>query len=195
MMFVLDFLESILKLGLPMAGLSWFLFSRLYNSGDVDRDADRKAIKSQVKSMRAAFKARKKSKQEKKIKTGKSRAEIVYDKWMWFGSGFYGLAALWTFVIIEIADILNFIFNNPGWAVLFGDGLVSLLVNVLLNQIQNILAAFIWFSYWDVDSIWVLVLIAYAGYWVGVEVARREAELPVADWIEKIRLFLKSLSS
>lgn len=194
MLFFLDLLESILKLGLPMAGLSWFLFAQLYSSGEMARDADRKAIKSQVKSLRAAFKARKKTKEAKKSKTSKSKAEIVHDKWMWFGSGFYGLAALWTFVIIELADIFNFIFNFPGWAVLFADGVINLLVNMFANQIENIVSAFVWFGYWDAYSIWIWVLIAYAGYWIGVEVARRESEIPVAGWIEKIRLFLKTLN-
>lgn len=191
MSFLFDLLQSIVKLGLPMVLLSWFLFTQLYDKGDVDRGADRKAIKSTVKSLRAVFKARSKA---KSVPPNKSHAEIVYDKWMWFGSGFYGLAALWTFVIIEVTDVFNFIVNNPGWAVLLEDGVVSLLVNVLINQLQNLLAAFVWFSFWDADSILLWVLIAYAGYWVGVEMARREAEIPVADWLGKIRLFFKSLN-
>lgn len=191
-MLILDLLESILKLGLPMAGLSWFLFFQLYHSGHVDRGADRKAIKSQVKALRAGFKARAKTKVRDEVSSRK-KADIVYDKWMWFGSGFYGLAALWTFVIIEITEIFNFIFGFPGWAVLFSDGVISLVVDLLINQIQNLVTAFVWFSFWDADSIWLWVLMAWLGYWVGVEAARRESEIPVAGWIEKLRVFFNTL--
>ena len=196
MLILLNLLESIIKLGLPMAGLSWFLFARMYNSGDVHRDADRKAIKSQLQSVRTKFKADKKVKVKDDTNAkAKLKSDIVFDKWMWFGSGFYGLAALWTFVIIEITDVFNFIFNNPGWAVLLADGVVSLVFDVLANQISNIVSAFVWFSFWDVGSIWLLVLIAYAGYWLGIEAARRETEFPVASWKEKLREFLQSLKS
>lgn len=81
-----------------MAMLSWFLFAQLYDSGDMDRDADRKAIKSKLKS----------------VKTNKSSGECIHESWMKFGSGFYGLAALWTFVAIEATDLFNFVFNFLG---------------------------------------------------------------------------------
>ena len=68
---------------------------------------------------------------------------------------------------------------------------MSLIVEALMNQLQNFLSAFIWFSYWDVDSIVVLMLTAYAGYWLGIEVARRQSLMPIVPWIEKIRLLLK----
>ncbi len=187
MSFLLDLLQSIVKLGLPLAMLSWFLFAQLYAGGDVDREADRKAIKSRIKTLRTVFKTR------NKAKSAKSNSERVYENWMKFGSGFYGLAALWTFVVIEVADVFNFIVNNPGWAVLFEDGVVSLLVNVLINQLQNLISAFVWFGFWDADSVMLWVLIAYASYWIGVELARREAEIPVATWFDKVRVFFKSL--
>jgi len=191
---VIDILLAILKLGLPLAGLSWFLFSQIYNNGDMDREADRKAINSHLKSLKASYKNKKKVKEkenEKDKDKGKANINMVQDKWMRFGGGFYGLAALWTFVIVEISDIFNFIVHNPGWAALFGDGLINLLIEVLVNQLQNFIAAFIWFSYWDADSIPLLVLVAYAGYWLGVELARRQYVTAVMPWIEKIRLWLK----
>jgi len=175
-----DIFLSIFKLGLPLAVLSWFLFFRIYNSGDMDREADRKAIKNHIKSLKATYKSNKKHK-----------INIVQDKWMRFGGGFYGLAALWTFLVIEITDAYNFTFHNPGTDVLFGDGMVSLIFEALSNQLENFISAFVWFGYWEVDSIVVLMLTAYAGYWLGIEVARRQSLLPIVPWIEKLRLLLK----
>jgi len=175
-----DIFLSIIKLGLPVSVLSWIVFFQIYNRGDIDRTADRKAINSHIKALRATYKSKKKHK-----------INIVQDKWMRFGGGFYGLAALWTFLIIELTDAFNFIFHNPGTDALFGDGAASLLFEALSNQLENFISAFVWFSYWNVDSIVVLVLTAYAGYWLGIEVARRQSLTPVVPWIDKIRLLLK----
>ena len=182
-MLILDLLEALVKLGLPLAGLSWFLFSQLYDAGDIDRNANRKVVKSQVRSLRAVFKRRDKRKDERKDERKENRGNnMVYDRWMWFGSGFYGLAGLWTFLVIEVLDLFNFVFHFPGLEQLFSDGLFSLVMDVVGNQIGNVVSAFVWFGYWDIDSTLLLVLIAYLGYWAGVELARRETKLPVKPW-------------
>ncbi|MDP6413473.1 MAG: hypothetical protein QGG54_00280 [Gammaproteobacteria bacterium] len=106
---------------------------------------------------------------------------------MWFGSGFYGLAGLWTFAVIEIGQFFGFIFNFPGFSVLFGDGLIAFLVDLGLNQLSNVIQAFVWFSYWPSDSIIIWILVAYLGYWVGVELARRHVELPIDDWLQTVQ--------
>jgi len=112
----------------------------------------------------------------------------VYDKWMWFGSGFYGLAGLWTFAAIEISQFFGFIFNFPDFSVLFGDGLIAFLIELGLNQLGNVIQAFVWFSYWPSDSMLIWILVAYLGYWAGVELARRHVEFPIDDdWLQKIQ--------
>ena len=178
----IDLLMATFVLGLPMVGLSWFLFAQLYSSGDMDRTADRKAIKTRMKALKTSFKSKPKLKQGEK-----RQSNPVYDKWMWFGGGFYGLAALWTFVVIEISELFNFIVHNPGREALFGNGLVSLLVDLLINQFQNMISALVWFGYWNANSVLVWVLVAYAGYWIGVEMARREIRIPVTTLIQKVR--------
>ena len=32
---------------------------------------------------------------------------------------------------------------------LFGDGLIAFLFNLAMNQLSNLISAFVWFSYWD----------------------------------------------
>jgi hypothetical protein len=173
----LDLLQAIILLGVPMVALSWFLFSWLFSSGEIDRDDDHKVISTRLKKLKKSV-AKKES----------QNTNYVYDKWMWFGSGFYGLAGLWTFAVIEIAQFFGFIFNFPGWAVLFEDGLIGFAVNLLINQLGNVISAFVWFSYWPADSIIIWVLIAYLGYWSGVEMARRNMQLPVDTWLQKLQI-------
>jgi hypothetical protein len=107
--------------------------------------------------------------------------------WSSFGGGFYGLAALWTFVIIEIRDAINFIFYFPGLDALFEDGLISLLVGVIVNQFTNAISALVWFNYWPAESVLVWVIAAYLGYWTGLELAKRGYLLSLEKGIDLIR--------
>lgn len=174
---ILDLIEALIKLGIPMVVLSWFIFSWLYSEGEIDREANRKAISARIKKMKKSF--------EKKEE---SKPNYVYDKWMWFGSGFYGLAGLWSFAVIEISDMFGFVFNFPGLAVMFEDGFIGFLIALALNQVGNIITAFVWFSYWPAESTLMWVLVAYIGYWAGVEMARRGMELPIEEWLEKLSI-------
>ena len=96
---------------------------------------------------------------------------------MYFGSGFYGLAVLWTLLVIEVLEGLKFVFNFPGFEALFGDGLIPFFVELGMNQLGNLISAFVWFGYWD-GSVFIWVPVAYAGYWLGIEAARRGLKLP-----------------
>lgn len=161
-------LEAVFKLGVPIVVLSWLLFSWLYREGKLEIKADRKATAGSLKEMKKASKQK-----------GVGGQNYIYDKWMWFGSGFYGLAALWTFLVMELADIFNLFFNFPGFASLLEGGLVNVIIRVLLYQLQNILSAFLWFNYWSEGSPFIWLVVAYFGYLGGIELAKRfNIELP-----------------
>ncbi|MEX2470299.1 MAG: hypothetical protein WD396_11130 [Pseudohongiellaceae bacterium] len=175
---LLDLFMAALLLGLPMVVLSWFLFLWLFASGEVSPEGDRKAITSELK------KARKKIAQKER-----SNAHYVYDKWMWFGSGFYGLAGLWTFAVIEIMQLFGFLLDFPGWSRLLENGLPSFIIEFLVNQLVNLLQGLVWFSWWPAESILLWLLVAYLGYWSGVELARRRVAPPraaVKQWGQRL---------
>lgn len=173
-MIVLEFIEAVLWLGLPMCALSWFLFSWLYNSGDVDRKADQKSTKAQLKSLGKTFK-------KEKNASDQSQAAYVYRRWAAFGGGFYGLAALWTFVVIEVSQTIRFVLRFPGFAELFKDGFVNFAVELITNQIGNLVSAFVWFAYWPSETMILWVLVAYFGYRLGMEFAKRGKQLDVDE--------------
>ena len=178
----LTFLEATIKLGIPMIVLSWIIFTWLYGGGDLDRKANRKSIGLQVKSMKKSF---------KKKKDG-GTANYMVEKWMWFGSGFYGLAGLWTFAVIEIIDIVRVILNPSLILESFEDGIVSAVVDIAINQFTNLITAFVWFGYWADGGVIIWVLVAYVGYWIGVEVARRGEDLPIEGFLRKLRSMIPS---
>ena len=178
----LTFLEATIKLGFPMVVLSWIIFTWLYGGGDLDRKGDRKSINAEVKKMKKSF---------KKKKDG-GTSNYMVEKWMWFGSGFYGLAGLWTFAVIEIADVLRIIASPSLILESFDNGLVSAAVNLVVNQFSNLVKAFVWFSYWSNGGVIVWLLVAYAGYWIGVEMARRGEDLPIEGVLRKLRSLIPS---
>ncbi len=173
---ILTFLEASLKLGIPMVFLSWSIFTWLYGSEKISREADRKSTAVQLRAMKKSF----------KNKTG-GKTSYVVDKWMWFGGGFYGLAGLWTFFVIEVSDIFRVIINPSSVYAAMSGGFVSFIVDVLLNQLGNLITAFIWFSYWNDDNVVVCLLVAYFGYWLGIELAKRGHDVPIQKWLQKIK--------
>jgi hypothetical protein len=174
MMAVADLVRSLLLLGIPVGILSWLLFDQLYTAGKIDRDADQRTIRSDLKQIRKDSK----SNNEKRTTV----ANFFQRRWMKFGGGFYGVAALWTFVAIEAGDLFQFITNFPGLAALFADGIIQFLVNIFVNQIQNFVQAMVWFIWWsdEGNSIVPWLLNAYVGYLAGVNLARLISPISLA---------------
>ena len=136
----------------------------------LDINADRKTTAADLKQAKKAFKKDK----------GKSQ-NYLYGKWLWFGSGFYGLAALWTFIVVEFKDLFNFVFAFPGFEALFGDGLVSFLIAAILNQIGNLGTAFTWFRFWPDNTVLIWIAFAYLGYIAGIQIAKRSQNVTLLD--------------
>lgn len=170
----LDLFWACLLLGLPLTAFSWLVFAWLFTNMEVDRKADGKTLNASLKKLR---------KKTAKQAGPRSRAEFVYDKWMWFGGGFYGLAGVWTFAVIEIRQMVGFAFDFASWGELMDDGFVSFLIEFVLNQLVNMLQGLIWFSYWPAESTLLWILVAYLGYLVGIELARRSVVLPLPGWM------------
>ena len=162
---ILEILEAALKLGLPVACLSWFILRQLYARGELNRSDDSKTVAENLKQIRKSRKQR----------TTLS-FDIVQAKWMQFGGGFYGCAALWTFLMIELQELIDLFSNFPGFATLIDNGLIDLIVSLLVNQFTNFITAILWFSYWGdgggAIAIWMAT--AYLSYLSGMTAARQD---------------------
>lgn len=165
---ILDALEAIIKLGLPMMGASWIAFKWLQDSGEITSDANSRDFEFRVKKTKKLSKT-----------TGNKHARFLFNKWARFGSGFYGLAGFWTFIVIEVTDLMNFFLEN-GFSNFARDGLINLIVDLLINQLSTFITALLWFSYWPgpSESILLWVIVAFLGYRVGIELARGRLKFP-----------------
>lgn len=181
-----ELFDACFKLGLPLAVLSWFLFSWLHREGKVDISGKPKDIEAEIKQLKQARKKDKTPLKERlrnaffksqSMHNGdkqKHNTEVLLDRWMWFGSGFYGLAAVWTLAVVEVMDLINFLRSFAGFAELFDSGVVALLTSFAVNQFTNIYSAFAWFTYWTQHAIGLWILVAYIGYTIGMKIAMRQ---------------------
>ncbi len=104
------------------------------------------------------------------------KLDPVLGKWFAFGGGFYGLVALYTWLLIEWDDVANFLGGLGDIVMRFDIGsLISLAINLLIESIMNFVAAIAWPAYWlgEANNPWLWIALAYAGYWLGIETARR----------------------
>ena len=165
-----EIIEALLKASLPLGLLSFILYRWSYKTGRLDGSGDRKARKAEMKALRKG--ARKKNAKTK---------NPVHNKWMKFGGGFYGLVGMWTFLVVEVLEVYDFATGYEGM-----DGLVDtlstlsvfgLLIEFFINSLKNFITAVAWPGYWpDVlqsGQIWVWLLAAYGGYWIGMKAARK----------------------
>lgn len=169
-------LIAALELGLPMAVLSWLMFNWMYGAGQLPREAGHKAIREHLTMLR-------KHHQTSKPKNG----NYLYKQWLFFGGGFYGLAVLWTLLVIEASELAGFLYNFDLTALL-ADGVIALAVNFVVAQVGNIITALLWFGYWPSGSQAVVpwLAMAYGGYLIGIHFARERQTLHrVSDLMNK----------
>lgn len=96
---------------------------------------------------------------------------LVHSKWVSFGGGFYGLAALITFIAIEAGEIISFLASATGFQYFIDAISFSMLVAVFMESIRNMITALVWFTYWpdqiNIGNGWIWLIMAYAGYRTG----------------------------
>lgn len=171
-------LFAAIQLGLPMAIMSWLMFNWLYGAGQLPREAGHKAIREHLTTLR------------KHHKTNKAKSgNYLYKQWLFFGGGFYGLAILWTLLVIEVSELIRFILNFD-LAALLADGVIALLVAIIVAQFGNILSALLWFGYWPSGNQAIVpwVAMAYGGYLLGIHFARESQTLhSVSDLMNRLK--------
>ena len=158
-------LRATFELGLPVAALSWLLFYRLYSHGELARDADSKAIKTSLKEIRKATK-----------ESQQPADSMLHTKWMKFGGGFYGTAALWTLIVNEASGAVGIVAHPSSVETMFRSGPATLIADWVSNQVSTFVQAAVWFAWWPAkgESTIVWFVAAYAGYIAGLNIARYE---------------------
>lgn len=183
----------------PVAAFTFLLLQWSVAAGKLAPFSDGKSLEKQYKDQKKARQAEKKAakaarqeghdvkeKPRKPLFDKKTRDDFFHNKAMFFGGGFYGTMALFTYVIIEIDEILQFlgvVFTPGAWFQNLG---IDLIINFFINSIMNIVNAFIWFKTLDdyvrIGNGWIWLGAAYLGYIAGVRLVA-EAGDEIWAWL------------
>lgn len=152
--------QAALQVGLPLFILTFALIWWALLRGRVEGDTH----KALQESMASLVKRQKDKEQPEKV-------DPALGKWFSFGGGFYGLVALYTWILIEWDDVSEFIMDL-GDLVFRLD--IGVLIRLFIESIMNFVAAIAWPVYWlqKADNPWIWFGVAYAGYWLGIQAAR-----------------------
>jgi hypothetical protein len=163
---IAEIFSAVLMAGLPVGfcsyGLAWWTIRKGY----IEPVTSVKALEQAVNDRR----------KDKKLK---KQGDATHRKWLAFGGGFYGVVALLTYAIVELAEIRDFILGLGGILEMIRNLSLNVIINLFIGAFWNFIVAISWPAYWlnEVRGqnflIWLAV--AYAGYWVGVRQAVRNS--------------------
>jgi hypothetical protein len=158
-----DLLDAAWRMGLPVALLSFGMVWWALRRGFLKEEGNLKSLHREIDALR-------------KAQRGEDAARLnpLHAKWFKFGGGFYGITALYTYLLIEWDEILELL-GSLGDLVLRFD--ISVLISFFIASITNFIGAVTWPLYWMSQSqsgqVWIWFVVAYGGYWLGMSAALR----------------------
>jgi hypothetical protein len=164
---------------IPLFAITYLLIGWALKHGKIKDFEDRKGFEAAVKSMKED---REKLKKDKTQKSQLKNENLFARKWFDFGGGFYGLMALITYVYIEIGEVFQFLgkLADLSIAKILSSLGIDLLIQFVINSVMNLVSAFVWFMFWknefELEHIWIWIIMAYVGYHVGAKTARERPE-------------------
>ncbi|NNJ71794.1 MAG: hypothetical protein HKP09_01295 [Enterobacterales bacterium] len=73
---------------------------------------------------------------------------VLHEKWVQFGGGYYGVMALCTYLHIELLEISQALADFESVQDFIQSVNVDFFVNLFISAIMNMIAAFMWWSHW-----------------------------------------------
>lgn len=144
--------------------------------GDI---SDIRGYEKEVKRLGKAKSGKKADRKEREISEPLPALNPVHKKWVSFGGGFYGVVALLTYAVIELAEVREFVANLGGFFKILSNISINLLIDFLIDSFMNFIMAIAWPWYWITEfrpnDVWIWFLVAYAGYWGGTRLALQQA--------------------
>jgi len=187
---VRELFRALFLAGIPVAVTSYLLIWWALKNQYLQGVSTLKDVEGHFKGLSKA-KSRKRKEEKKRRKQGGSAVKMetgqrethkmnpVHNKWLSFGGGFYGVAGLLTYAVVELGEIRDFITQFDGFLSLISDITPGLFIGFVINSIMSFVVAIAWPAYWlsDIRSnyIWMWFVAAYAGYWAGIRFALHRA--------------------
>lgn len=170
--FLAEVLKAALLVGVPVAAFTLVLVRWSLQRGHLKEFSDTGALRRELKAMSGS---RKKDKKKTDVKESE-KLHPLQKKWMKFGGGFYGVVAFFTYIVIEVREVIDTIAHLGGFFDFLASLDLSLIIQMFVQALLNFVSAMIWPAYWmqriQTQHVWVWFGLAYAGYWGGLKLAQ-----------------------
>ncbi len=166
--FLTEIFWAVLMAGLPIAAFTLAIVWWALQQGHFRESLDIKALESEIKAMS--------KKKKKNLPQSETSLHPVQKKWAKFGGGFYGIVAFFTYIIVEVIELINLVTNFGGFFGFLKQLDFDVIIGIFVNALMNFITAMVWPAYWmrriDTDQTWIWFVIAYLGYWLGLRLAQ-----------------------
>ena len=170
--FLIEVFWALLLVGVPVGiftlALVWWALQSKYFKESLDGNALRHEIK--------ALSGRDKKKSKKEKKEQNKNLHPLQKQWAKFGGGFYGIVAFFTYIVVEMLEIITMISNFGGFIDFIKQLDFNVIVQMFVQAVMNFVTAMMWPFYWmkriETGQVWIWFLMAYAGYWAGLKLAQ-----------------------
>jgi hypothetical protein len=170
--FLIEVFWAILMVGAPIAVFTLALVYFALLRGSFSESLDTKALQREIKAMSK----KNKGKNKEALKENAVEAHPLQKKWAKFGGGFYGIVAFFTYIVVEVLEIINMVKGFGGFFDFIKQLDFGVIIHIFVEALTNFISAMIWPVYWmqriDTDHTWIWFVVAYAGYWVGLKLAQ-----------------------
>lgn len=194
-----DIIRALLFASVPVAAFTFLVLQWSIASGRLGRFDDSKSLDKQFKDHRKAKKAAKaeaKAEAKRRKEAGEEPpaaapkkpffhkdvgSDLLHNKVMFFGGGYYGTMALFAYLVIEVDEIFDFlgvVFSPGEWFENLG---FDLIIGFIINSFINIGMAFAWFvslpKYVDIGNGWIWLLATYVGYMAALKLVNKHGDV------------------
>jgi len=170
--FLIEVFWAMLMVGAPIAVFTLALVYWALLRGSFSESLDTKALQREIKAMSK----KNKGKNKEALKENAVEVHPLQKKWAKFGGGFYGIVAFFTYIVVEVLEIINMVKGFGGFFDFLKQLDFSVIIHIFVEALTNFISAMIWPVYWmqriDTDHTWIWFVVAYAGYWVGLKLAQ-----------------------
>jgi len=174
--FLIEIFWALLMVGVPIGIFTLALVWWALQGGHFKESSDVEALKREIKAMSQRRKKGSKKKTRAEKKEESRQLHPLQRKWAKFGGGFYGIVAFFTYIVVEVLEIISTISNFGGFFDFLKQLNFNVLVQMFVQALMNFITAMVWPAYWikriDTDQVWIWFVMAYAGYWVGLKLAQ-----------------------
>lgn len=171
-------IQALVFVGLPIGLFTLAMVWWGLHRGHIQNTDNFKELEREIESMTKNI-----DPEKEKPKLQKN-SDFIHKKWTSFGGGFYGIVALFTWLVIEFNEITEMVRNFGGFVKFLQSLNIGLVVNIFIEGLMNFITAIIWPIYWikhtSTNQTWIWFIAAFAGYWMGTKLAHKIHQSQVA---------------